>query len=60
MSIGIKEAVLIHESVIFRFLKDGATGSHCSLNHIVNFGSAGATEAIHNLEELGGVTDGSR
>jgi hypothetical protein len=60
MSIGIKEAVLIHESVIFRFLEDGSACSHCSLNHIDNFGSAGATEAIQNLEELGGITDGSR
>jgi hypothetical protein len=60
MSIRIKEAVLIHESVIFRFLEDGASGSPRSLNHIVNFGSAGATEAIENLKKLGSVTYGSR
>ena len=60
MAIGIKEAMLIHESVIFRFLEDGAPGIRCSLNHIVNFGSASATEAIQNLDGLGGVTNGSR
>ena len=32
MSIRIKEAVLIHEAVIFRFLEDGASASQCSLN----------------------------
>lgn len=60
MTIGVQEAVLIHESMIFCFLAGGAPGHYSLLNHLVHFGTASATEAVQNLKELGGVTDGSR
>ncbi len=36
MTIGIKEAVLIHESVIFRLLEDATAGLHRPLDQVIH------------------------
>ncbi len=56
VTIGIKEAVLIHEAVILRFFKNGASRRQGFLNQFVHLGSAVASEGMPALEEPGGVT----